>query len=113
MQAIEVNGKNVELNTKGMLQNFDDWNEDVAKAIASEDGLELQACHWTAIKYLRDYYLEYEVPPSPRTLIKEIGAKLTSSGQCNGKTLRELFPLGGCKHACRIAGLPREYCNAC
>ena len=113
MQALEVNGKNVALNSRGMMLHFDEWNEDIAKAIAHEDGLDLQDCHWAAIKFLRDYFMEFEVPPSPRVMIQAVGDKLTTTGKCNGKTLKQLFPKGGCKHACRIAGLPREYCNAC
>lgn len=112
-QTIEVNGATLPLNAKGLLYNVDDWNEDVAIAMAREDGLELNDCHWAAIRFLREYYLEYEVPASPRIMIREVGNKMSTSGKCNGKTLKKLFPKGGCKHACRIAGLPMEYCNSC
>jgi len=113
MQTIEVNGKSIPLNAKGMLQNVDDWDEDVAKALAREDGFELNHCHWAAINFMRNYYHEFEVPPSPHIMIKEVGNKLSTSGKCNGKMLKKLFPKGGCKHACRIAGLPMHYCHAC
>jgi len=113
MQSIEVKGKTLQLNSKGLLQNMGDWNEDVAKAMAMEDGFELNDCHWAAINFLRDYYHEFEVPPSSRVMIKEVGDKMSASGKCSGKMLKQLFPKGGCKHACRIAGLPMEYCNAC
>lgn len=113
MQTIEVNGKTLTLNAKGLLQNIDDWSEDVAKAMAMKDGLELNDCHWAAINFMRDYYNEFDVPPSPRIMIKEVGSKMSTSGKCTGKMLNKLFPKGGCRHACRIAGLPMEYCNAC
>jgi sulfur relay (sulfurtransferase) DsrC/TusE family protein len=32
---------------------------------------------------------------------------------CTKQTLREIFPMGGCKHACRLAGLPESYCHSC
>ena len=102
----------VEFGPKGFLANFDDWNEELAEALAAEDGLQLRACHWTALRFLREYYYEYQVPPSPRTLVKRVGDKLDTV-HCTTHTLKELFPRGGCKQACRIAGLPTYYCNAC
>lgn len=113
MQTIEVNGTALPLNAKGMLTNVDHWSEDVARAMAREDNFELNDCHWAAIRFLREYYQEYEVAASPRIMIREVGNKMSKSGKCNGKTLKKLFPKGGCKHACRIAGLPHEYCNSC
>ena len=113
MLALEINGRALPLNAEGLLQNLNDWDEDVARAMAAEDGLELNDCHWAAIRFLREYYHEFDVPPSPRIMIAQVGDKMSTTGKCNGKTLKALFPKGGCKHACRIAGLPRAYCNAC
>ena len=113
MQTIQVQGTAIPLNSKGMLLNFDDWNKAVAKEIAKQDGLELTECHWAAINFLREYYHEFGVPSSPRVMLSAVGHKMSTTGKCNGKELKTLFPKGGCKHACRIAGLPREYCNAC
>ena len=35
----EVNGKTIEANEKGYLENVDDWDEDVAKAIAVQEDI--------------------------------------------------------------------------
>ena len=113
MQIIEVEGKSIPMNARGMLENYGDWSEEVARSLAREDGLELNECHWAAINFMREYYNEFEVPPSPRIMVQKVGDKMSTTGKCTGKTLQRLFPQGGCKHACRIAGLPREYCNAC
>ena len=113
MQILDVNGAALVLNAKGMLINVDDWSEEVARAMARQDDFELNDCHWAAIHFLRDYYHEFEVAASPRIMIREVGNKMSSSGKCSGKTLKKLFPKGGCKHACRLAGLPMEYCNSC
>ena len=113
MQSLNVKGRDIPLNMKGMLRNFEDWDEDVARAIAEEDGLELSDCHWAAIRFMRDYYKEFEVPPSPKIMIQQVGHKMVEYGACNNRKLNELFPEGGCKHACRIAGLPMEYCQSC
>lgn len=110
--VIEVAGRQIQVNQDGYLINFEDWSEDVAMTMAEIDRLELTDCHWAAINFLRDYFNEYEVPPSPRVVIKQVGNKIDAWG-CTNKTLEQAFPQGGCKHACRLAGLPSYYCHAC
>jgi len=110
--SIQVGNKQIPVNHKGYLINFDDWSKDVSKAMAKNDHLELKECHWEAINFLREFYREYEVPPSPRTVIKAIGDKINSWG-CTNKDFENAFPLGGCKQACRLAGLPSHYCHSC
>ena len=112
MHTLTVNERTLELGQNGFLRNFDDWDEDVAKQMAAQEGLELQDCHWIAIRFIRDYYKTYEVPPNPRTLITQVGAELDSY-RCTRATLKKIFPDGGCRQACRLAGLPDYYCHAC
>jgi tRNA 2-thiouridine synthesizing protein E len=112
MSTIEVEGRHVELNNKGYLVNFEDWDKDVAETMAKIDHLSLSKCHWIAIDFMRDFYREYEIPPSPRALLIAVGDLIHEHG-CTRKDLNEIFPKGGCKHACRIAGLPDAYCHSC
>jgi len=112
MSVIEVAGKAIALNKYGFLENFEDWDEEVGKILAEGDHLELAECHWEAIRFLRDYYREHGFPAPSRVMIKEIGHKLNEF-RCTNADLKRLFPKGGCKQACRIAGLPEYYCNAC
>ena len=112
MGYIHLGARNIELNKDGYLVKFDEWDEKVAEALAKEDGLALEHCHWEVIRFMREFYGEYEVNPSPRNVIKAIGNKLTR-GRCTKKTLDEMFPNGGCKQACRLAGLPHYYCLSC
>ena len=112
MHAIEIEGRSVDVGPKGFLASFTDWDEDVARALAAADGLELQECHWKAIRFIRSYFQQFEIPPLPRVMIREVGDEL-SSYRCTYKTLKQLFPNGGCRQACRLAGLPDYYCTAC
>lgn len=112
MQTIEIRGRDVPLNDKGFLTSFTDWDESVARALAEQDGLELTDCHWIVLRFLRNFYENYEVNPTEGRLIKEIGQQLTPF-KCTRRTLTEMFPLGGCKHACRLAGLPDYFCYGC
>jgi tRNA 2-thiouridine synthesizing protein E len=48
----EVNGRTLEATESGYLVNQDDWDKDVAQAIAAADGLTLTQDHWDVIEYL-------------------------------------------------------------
>lgn len=113
MRSTQIAGRQVEFNLKGHLARFDEWDEDIAIGLAEGEGLALSECHWVVIVFLRDYYATFEHPPSPRLVVRGIGAQLTMDGPCTRKTLETLFPDGGCKQACRVAGLPDYYCPAC
>ena len=113
MPNIQIQAKEVELNDSGFMLDYAAWNENVTKEMAQKEGVELTDCHWEVIRFLRDYYGEFEVPPSPRTLIKAVGHQLTLGKKCTRKELEDLFPNGGCKQACRFAGLPTYYCSDC
>lgn len=113
MSATQLAGRPLELNKLGHLALFDHWDEHVATALARDDGLALTDRHWAVIRFLRDYYATHELPPSPRVIIKSVGARVSPHVTCTRKHLELLFPKGGCKQACRIAGLPTYYCHSC
>ncbi len=90
----------IEVDEDGFMQEPDNWNETVAAAIATTEGVEgLTEEHWKVVNYLRDYYLKFGVAPMIRKLCKETGFKLNK--------IYELFPSGPAKGACKVAGLPK------
>ena len=112
MATMQINGVSVELNRHGFLSDFHSWSRDFAKALAEEQGLELTDCHWEVIEFMRNFYGEFETPPSPKLIIAACGEKITGSRKCRQKDLKAIFPGGGCKQACQLAGLPRHYCHS-
>lgn len=106
MKTIETNGKSVELDGEGYLARFGDWNEDVARALARDEKLELTSDHWTAVQLLRDHYAENEAIPTAKELSRLMGEKLGSE-KGNHKYLTTLFPGDHLKQGGKIAGLPR------
>jgi tRNA 2-thiouridine synthesizing protein E len=104
--ALDVGGKTVETDEEGYLENRDDWNEEIAGAIAVAEGLDMSDSHWEVVNFLREYYEEYQIAPAVRVLTKAIGKKL-GKDKGNSKYLYELFPYGPAKQACKIAGLPK------
>lgn len=100
MPNIEVNGQTVELDEDGFLVNLDQWNEDVARYLAKEEGVdELNEDHWKLVNYLKGYFAEYGIAPMVRKMTKESGYSL--------KEIYDLFPSGPAKGACKVAGLPK------
>ncbi len=104
--AIEVGGKTIETDEEGYLVNLSDWNEEVAKKLAEEEGLEMNDERWEIVNFLRDYYNEYQIAPAVRVLTKAVGKRLGKE-KGTSKYLYELFPYGPAKQACKIAGLPK------
>ena len=104
--AIEVNGKTLETDEEGYLENRDEWVPECAGIMAKIDDCELSDSHWEVINFLREYYEEYQIAPAVRVLTKAIGKKL-GKDKGNSKYLYELFPYGPGKQACKYAGLPK------
>jgi TusE/DsrC/DsvC family sulfur relay protein len=100
MTAITQGNVTVEVDEDGFMQEPDKWNEDVAKALASTEGVnDLTDDHWKIVHYLRNYYLQFGVAPMIRKVCKETGYDL--------KKIYELFPSGPAKGACKVAGLAK------
>ncbi|MBE2241171.1 MAG: TusE/DsrC/DsvC family sulfur relay protein, partial [Burkholderiaceae bacterium] len=99
--GIEVNGTTYETDEEGYLVNLADWTEDIGKAIAQTENVEMSPNHWEVVNFLRDYYNEYQIAPAVRVLTKAIGKQL-GPDKGNSKYLYELFPYGPAKQACKI-----------
>ena len=103
--SYEVNGKTVEADKNGYLANIEDWNEEVAKAIAASESVTLTEKSWDLINYLRDEYLNNGGnQPNDRNIVKAMTDKWGTAAQ--SKDLYELFPMQPSKQATKIAGLP-------
>ena len=90
----------VDVDAEGFLINPEQWNEQIARAIAAENGVpELTDRHWLVVRFMRERYLATGTAPSIRSLGKESGVPI--------KELYLLFPKGPAKLAARIGGIPK------
>ena len=112
MVLVQVRGRELAFNSMGFMADFWAWEEDVAQGLAEQDGLQLHECHWAVIRFLREYYSHYLIPPPSRVMFRALGDQLAHDGACTADTIHRLFPKDGCKQACRIAGLPDYFCRA-
>lgn len=94
------------LDKDGFLQNLQDWNPDVAQALAAQDGIALTPAHWEVLNALRDFYAEFDLSPAMRPLTRYLKDKLGAE-KASSIYLLTLFPGSPAKVAARLAGLPR------
>jgi len=105
--AIEFEGKTIETNANGYLDDLDDWSEALAQVMAAAEGIELTERHWDVMNYLREEYFDnHQNQPNTRTIIKAMAAKW--GAKPTQKDLYDLFPLDPSKQGARIAGLPES-----
>ena len=106
--AYEVNGKTLEATESGFLVNMDEWDKEVAEAIAAAEGVALTQDHWDVIEYLRDAYINRNgEQPNNRAILKAMQDKWPER-KVDNKTLFDLFPGNPSKQAGMIAGLPES-----
>lgn len=93
-----IAGINLEVNQEGYLKDLTQWTPDVAKEIATQEGINLTDRHWEVLAYIQDQYKK-EIPLSIR--------KIKKSGVVDIKEFYALFPGGPLKKASKIAGIPK------
>lgn len=103
---LTINNIQIETDANGYLLNHQQWNEDVALAIAEKENLELTQAHWEVIYFVREFYQEYNTSPAIRMLVKAMAQKL-GEDKGNSRYLQRLFPDGPAKQATKLAGLPK------
>jgi TusE/DsrC/DsvC family sulfur relay protein len=90
----------VDVDAEGFLTDPEQWNEQIAEAIAAENGVpELTDRHRQVVKFMRERFLATGTAPSIRSLGKESGIPV--------KELYQLFPKGPAKLAAKIGGIPK------
>jgi TusE/DsrC/DsvC family sulfur relay protein len=90
----------VDVDAEGFLTDPAQWNEQIAEAIAAQNGIpDLTEPHWLVVRFMRDRYLQTGTAPSIRSLGKESGVPI--------KELYQLFPKGPAKLAAKIGGIPK------
>jgi len=91
----------INLDDEGYLANYEDWNENVACAMADKEGVS-QECPLTKermeiLKFMREYYEKFEAFPILRAICKNV----KQSKDCNYQQFPDPIV------AWRIAGLPK------
>lgn len=103
---LEFAGRVIDTDTHGYLKNTQDWSEALALLIAEREGIALSEAHWEVVRFVREFYQEYNTSPAIRMLVKAMAQKYGEE-KGNSRYLYKLFPEGPAKQATKIAGLPK------
>lgn len=98
--------RRVPLDKDGYLRNLDDWDAEVAEALAARENITLTPAHWEVINLVRQFHQTFGLSPATRPLVKYVALHL---GENKGKSMY-LMKLFGGKPALtvsRLGGLPR------
>ena len=105
--SLDVNGKSIETNDEGYLADINDWDEEVAQALADKEGIKLTQKHFDLIKYLREEHINNGGnEPNERTILKALGDVWGSKP--SSKDTYDLFPGAPSKQGRKVAGLPKS-----
>lgn len=101
MPVTELNGHQVHVDDEGFLTEYTEWDEDLAKVLADQIGIDLTEGHWNVIRFLReDFATQGETATARR--VQTVG----------GVPVKEqfvLFPKKPAKKMAYIAGLPKPH----
>ena len=106
MTMLIFEGKEIETDNDGYLKDSSQWSEALAEVIAEKESIILSPEHWEVVRFVRDFYLEFNTSPAIRMLVKAMANKLGEE-KGNSRYLYRLFPKGPAKQATKIAGLPK------
>jgi len=100
MATREIAGATIEFDDENFMVDYTQWNEDIAKVLATEEGIDtLNDRHFVVLNFMRKEFEEKGTGPSIRKLTKQSGVPT--------KELYSLFPGGPAKKAAKIAGITK------
>jgi tRNA 2-thiouridine synthesizing protein E len=101
MTTTTIDGHTVHVNEEGFMTDPSEWDEDLAKSLAAQIGIDLTDQHWMAIRFLREDYASQGETPTLR--------RISTVGGIPTKSLFQLFPQKPAKKLAYVAGLPKPH----
>ena|SRR5690242_16882301 len=99
MSEATIGSRDVHVDAEGFLTVYSEWDEDLARQLAAQIGIELSEAHWAAIRFLRADFPVHGETATLRRVSTLTGIPI--------KQLFELFPKKPAKKMAYIAGLPK------
>jgi tRNA 2-thiouridine synthesizing protein E len=101
MPVTSIAGREIHVDEEGFLTVYDEWDDDLAKQLAGQIGIDLTDAHWRAIRFLRE---DFKSQGETATL-----RRVSTLGGIPVKELFSLFPKKPAKKMAYIAGLPKPH----
>jgi tRNA 2-thiouridine synthesizing protein E len=101
MPVTTIAGRDLHVDDEGFLTVYEEWDDDLAKQLAAQIGIDLADAHWKAIRFLREDYKSQGETATIRRVSTLAGIPT--------KELFTLFPKKPAKKMAYIAGLPKPH----
>ena len=101
MPVTTIAGRAVHIDDEGFLTVYDEWDDELAKQLAAQIGIDLTDAHWKAIRFLRE---DFRAQGETATI-----RRVSTLGGIATKELFTLFPKKPAKKMAYIAGLPKPH----
>jgi tRNA 2-thiouridine synthesizing protein E len=101
MPVTTMNGRDVHVDDEGFLTEYDEWDEDLAKVLAANIGIDLSEAHWKVVRFLREDYATQGETATTR--------RVQMAGGVPVKDQFALFPKKPGKKMAYVAGLPKPH----
>jgi tRNA 2-thiouridine synthesizing protein E len=101
MTTTTIDGHTIHVNQEGFMTEYSEWDEQIAKSLAAQIGLDLTDEHWKAIRFLRQDFADQGETATLR--------RISTVGGIPTKTLFQLFPQKPAKKLAYVAGLPKPH----
>jgi TusE/DsrC/DsvC family sulfur relay protein len=101
MPIIEYGEREIKVNEEGYLENFEDWDETVACALAEKEGVgkicPMEEKQIEILKFIREYYKKFNSVP----VVRAVCTNVHQPQKC------EYIQFPDPITACKIAGVPK------
>jgi TusE/DsrC/DsvC family sulfur relay protein len=99
MTTTTIDSYEIHVDDEGFMTQYDEWTEELGKALAAQIGVEMSDEHWKAIRFLRSDFPEHGETATLR--------RVATVGGIPTKQLFTLFPKKPAKKMAYVAGLPK------
>ncbi|EJD6377473.1 MULTISPECIES: TusE/DsrC/DsvC family sulfur relay protein [Providencia] len=100
------NNQEIETDAQGYLLDSQQWSEELIPLLAQQEDIEITNEHLEIIRFVRNFYLEFNTSPAIRMLVKAVSQQFGEE-KGNSRYLYRLFPKGPAKQVTKLAGLPK------
>ena len=99
MPVTTIADRPVHVDDEGFMTEYQEWDEDLARTLAANIGIELTDEHLEVVRFLRSDFEQNGTTPTLR--------RVATAGGIPTKTLFELFPKKPARKMAYVAGLPK------
>jgi tRNA 2-thiouridine synthesizing protein E len=76
MPVTTISGRDIHVDDEGFLTEYEEWDENLAKVLAANIGIDLTDEHWQTIRFVRDDYKAQGETPTLRR-VSSVGGIVT------------------------------------